>query len=544
MGKALLDNESTTKELAFHLPASPFYEYSFAIKHAPIGIAMLAPNGTIHSANKCLARMLGYSAAQLEGRTFWRFVAPELRPGVEQQMQRLRTGAASSFDMELSLVPLDGNPIPLRTTCYAVHNEAGQITGFIAYVAQPGTTSNHQSKTAYYHALLMQVSDAIVATDLNWRITAWNAAAERIYGWTESEALGTDFTQLVATEFAGNARDLALRALFEKKIWRGEVHQIAKDRKRKIISSTVSAVVDEHGEMRGVIASNRDITELRQLEKEVLRNQKMEAIGLVAAGIAHEISTPAQFVSDNLLYLETIANEAAEQFQKLQQWRDTLTEKALSTTQVSKKLDEFFDPEFCENIGSELPMAISELIDGNKRILQIVNAMKQFSHPGAGEKKLCNLADVIEDSLLVTRNRWKRVCLIDAHLPPDGLDIVCNSTEIGQVILNLILNAVHAIEEKAASSDSDYQGKITIQTKTADNLLYLQLSDNGIGIPANLHERIFEPFFTTKDVGVGTGQGLAIAHKIIVQHHKGKILLDSIEGQYTTFTIVLPLTID
>jgi signal transduction histidine kinase len=277
---------------------------------------------------------------------------------------------------------------------------------------------------------------------------------------------------------------------------------------------------------QNIINTNRQLAEQLQHEQRLLHQaQKLESIGQLAAGIAHEINTPAQYVSDNVGFLR-------DQFNALL----TLVDAAEPTpvlTDLRAKLDYDF-------LKSEVPSAIAQSLEGLERISHIVRAMKDFSHPGTDHHEQADLNKAIESTVTVCRARWKYLadltCDFDAKLPP----VPCMVAEFNQVMLNLIVNAADAIGERFGQHHHD--GKIVVATAREGDWAVIRITDNGNGIPDAIKHRIFDPFFTTKEVGKGTGQGLAISRDVIVNKHGGTIDVASIAGQGTTFTIRLPLT--
>jgi len=191
-----------------------------------------------------------------------------------------------------------------------------------------------------------------------------------------------------------------------------------------------------------------------------------------------------------------------------------------------------------EFICCEVPRAIDQSLDGTRRVAKIVRAMKEFSHPDAADKIATDLNKAIDSTITVARNEWKYVSEVvkefDESLPP----VVCYPGDINQVVLNLIVNAAHAIKEKIKEGE---KGKITVATRNRDESVEISVTDTGNGIPEPIRTRVFDPFFTTKEVGKGTGQGLALAYSVVVKKHAGKIWFDTEVGQGTTFFITLPI---
>lgn len=271
------------------------------------------------------------------------------------------------------------------------------------------------------------------------------------------------------------------------------------------------------------------------MESQLRHSQKLEGIGQLAAGIAHEINTPTQFVTDNLTFLRDSWNSA---YELLERYRSAVGEAAgrlpRGVAETLKQAEESCDFSF---IASEVPRAIDQSLDGAHRVARIVRAMKEFSHPDSAEKTATNLNKAIESTVTVARNEWKYVAELvmelDAALPP----VVCYPGDINQVVLNLIINAAHAIKEKVKEGE---KGRITVGTRMLDGRVQVWVADTGTGIAEAIRGRVFDPFFTTKEVGKGTGQGLAMAYAVVVKKHGGQIWFETKVGEGTRFFINLP----
>lgn len=287
---------------------------------------------------------------------------------------------------------------------------------------------------------------------------------------------------------------------------------------------------------------SRDVTERRDAELEQQRMevqlrhaQKLESIGHLAAGIAHEINTPTQYIGDNLRFLRT---EMGGLFRVLDGLKE-LVEQAAPGQDLVGPLRELLGGADLDYLRAELPKAADQSLEGVARVAKIVGAMKEFSHPGTEVKTPTDLNRAIESTVAVSRNEWKYVAELELDLDPKLPLVPCLPGEINQVVLNLVVNAAHAIAE--ASQEAGTKGRIIIRTRQEPDWAILQVEDSGAGIPEAIRSRIFDPFFTTKGVGKGTGQGLAIAHSVVVQKHGGQIGFDTAEGQGTLFTVRLPL---
>ncbi|GEM_PF-6807239 len=296
---------------------------------------------------------------------------------------------------------------------------------------------------------------------------------------------------------------------------------------------------DSKGSPLKTIGTFQDITE-RKLEQEqtlslqaqLQQSQKLESIGTLAAGIAHEINTPIQFVSDNASFLGESVNKIIAVLSRYRHHCNAHQDS--DTYKEMKKLEQEKDIDF---LLEEMPKAIEESKQGLSKVSIIVTAMKSFSHVKKTDKQYSDINKAISDTAIITRNEWKYHSELKLQLD-EGLPLVmCHIIDIQQVIMNLIINATHAVSEKFASKE---KGEITIKTFYDDTSVLIQISDNGAGIPEKIKSKVFDQFITTKAVGKGTGQGLSIAYSTIVEVHNGTIRFESTEGKGTTFYITLP----
>lgn len=284
---------------------------------------------------------------------------------------------------------------------------------------------------------------------------------------------------------------------------------------------------DKEGKPLRVIGTLTDISETKSLQIQLSQAQKLEAIGQLASGIAHEINTPIQFIGDNLSALH-------DNFIDIKAYQQELTASADETVRVFVEgLQEKYDFEY---ILDDSPKAIQQAKDGIERVAEIVKAMKTFAHVDVSQSKQpINLHDALNNALIISRNTYKYHAEIETDFATDIDMIECYPNELNQVFLNLIVNAAHAIEEKHCG-----MGLIRLTTRKLDDSIEILIADNGAGISEENREKVFNLFFTTKEIGKGTGQGLSLSHSIIVDKHQGKLFFESAVGAGTVFHIQLP----
>lgn len=297
----------------------------------------------------------------------------------------------------------------------------------------------------------------------------------------------------------------------------------------------VKAISQEVG---NAIERRLSLEERQSMEIQLRQAQKLESVGQLAAGVAHEINTPTQFVSDNTHFLRDAVADITQLLKSYEDMAVVAANGPVPTSQLEelKALAEELDIDFLKN---EVPLAIEQSLDGLQRIVKIVQAMKEFSHPGTNEKTLHDINRAIETTIDVSRNEWKYHADLIKELDPKLPLVPMLPGEFNQVMLNLIVNAAHAIPE--ASGEGTNKGEIVVATRRSGDWVVITVSDNGAGIPDKIKNRIFDPFFTTKEVGKGSGQGLAIAWSVIVDKHGGTLSVESQKDVGTTFTIHLPI---
>jgi PAS domain S-box-containing protein len=374
------------------------------------------------------------------------------------------------------------------------------------------------------HRMFAEIASDGIAMMEQGRIQFANRAVGMIFGYGAHELIGLAFSEL-APGFERrlekvNARPALSNLSDNVRSW-PPIEINGKHRSGRELFLEVSFCESMDSSHRTVLAAMiRDATERRVLEGQRVQAQKLESIGQLAAGIAHEINTPIQYIGDNGKFLEDAFRELMGLL------------GSLRPTPGSDDTD-------IEYLKAEIPKAIGQLLQGVDHVARIVRAMKEFSHPGPVDKQPLDINHAIECTSLISKNEWKYVADLTTDFAPDLLPVPCLAGEFNQVILNLIVNAAHAIGDVVGQSGD--KGIIHISTRRHGTSAEIRVSDTGTGIPEAIQSRIFDPFFTTKGVGKGTGQGLAIAHSVVVQKHGGTIGLESSSGSGTTFVIQIPL---
>jgi two-component system, NtrC family, sensor kinase len=299
----------------------------------------------------------------------------------------------------------------------------------------------------------------------------------------------------------------------------------------------------------GVIGVGADVTRVRYLERKLAQANRLESIGQLAAGVAHEINTPMQYVTDNTRFLSDIFDEVTGTLRRTavllgEDMAELLRADPDSpvNTEVQRVREDLaqIDLDF---IVTEVPQALTQTREGLERVTHIVRAMKDFSHPGQGLVET-DINQAIQTTVDISRNEWKYVARLELDLDPQTGIVPCHANEFKQVILNLIVNAAQAIQEQREAGSTAAVGNIRIATRRQEDRVRVEIIDDGPGMSEDTQRRIFDPFFTTKEVGKGTGQGLSLAYATIVQQHRGTLDVVSSPGGGAQFTITIPLDLE
>lgn len=375
--------------------------------------------------------------------------------------------------------------------------------------------------------------------DTHGVIVSVNDTFLQVTGFEREELLGKSWELLRCGAHNDAFYETIQNRVKSGEIWSDRITIPQKDGGRYRARSVITPLIDSENIIRGYSFFTRDTTEDIRMEAQLGHLQKMEAIGEMAAGIAHEINTPIQYIGDNIQFLR----ESSEAFMRLVEASGAACESGRSGPIASEILDDLealrqeIDWDFLKE---EVPLALEQALEGRNRVADIVRAMKEFAHPGDEELTPVDVNRAIENTVAVSRGEWKHVADLKTDLARDLPPVPCYPGSFNQVLLNLVVNASHAVGDMREKHPGG-KGQITISSALQRSWVQIVIADNGCGIPPEILSRIFEPFFTTKDVGRGTGQGLALTHAVIVDRMKGRIEVDSTPGVGTRFMLYLPL---
>jgi len=388
---------------------------------------------------------------------------------------------------------------------------------------------------------LQSISEGFYGIDSKGCSTFVNNAAEKMLGYRAGELIGQQMHLLVhhsrssgapypVSECPVHCQVISLGltvSKFKDIFWRKDGSSFPVE--------IHSAPVKEKEQVIGAVIVFTDITERRLLERQLLQSQKLEAIGQLASGVAHEINTPLQYIRNNATFMqESLENlnaihvAAQELAAESELVAEALPGSCAKIVDATKSCDLDF-------LMAEMPLCLKESLNGIEHIVKIVSAMKEFTHPGENAATPTNLNSLIENAVALSRNEWKYVADLTTDLDQELPFLMCDPGAWRQLVLNLVVNSAHAIE--TAIKQTGESGRIMIRTRQKDGSIELIVEDTGVGMSVETQERIFEPFFTTKEVGKGTGQGLAIVYDLVVNKHQGSISCSSTLGVGTCITI-------
>ena len=505
-----------------------------AFEDAPYGTCMSAPNGRFLHANAALCRMLGYSQEQLLAGAWPQLTHPDDLERSRHAAEQFLRGEIETMDMEKRYICCDGRTLWARVRIVAARDSAGGISHFITQIEditlRKLAEDRLRASEERYRELFENASDLVCTFDLDLSFTSINRLAEKTLGYSRDEVLGMSLYELADPSRcdairAGIARIVAgdPPSKFEIDVRTKENRRVALEVSPRLIRRDTTPI--------GIQTIARDITGRDLAEMEIRQAQKLESVGRLAAGIAHEINTPMQFVGDNVRFVHDSFQEILSLLVGLRAFCEN------SSPSVGTELRTLLEKINLEYLLNEIPEALAQTQEGIDRVVTIVCAMKEFAHPESRGHARADLNKALLNTLTVARNELKYVADVETDFGELPM-VVCSVSDLNQVFLNLLVNAAHAIGD--TMSQSGGKGKIRIRTESQGDQILITISDNGSGIPESIRDRIFDPFFTTKEVGRGTGQGLAIS-RAVIDRHNGSLTFESQVGRGTAFFIRLPV---
>ncbi|HRE06900.1 MAG TPA: PAS domain S-box protein [Opitutaceae bacterium] len=526
--------------------------FSRAVEQSPASVVITNTHGEIEYVNEKFTDVTGYAASEVLGRNPRVLKSGRTSPDEYRQLWHT-IEAGEVWKGEFHNKNKQGQTYLESATITPIRGEAGRITHYLA--SKEDITARRAAEADLRHerwlltCLMDTVPIFIFFKDADGRFLRINQAMSALLGAASPDAV----TGRTDADFldAGDARTTAAdeqailqtgRPLLEKT----ERLTFRTGQSRWFLTSKMP-LRDASGVIIGTFGLASDITAQKQSEAERLalqvqlnQAQKLESIGRLAAGIAHEINTPSQFVSDNISYV----SRSMADIERLLAAHGGIVAYLEKSGPLPPEVEALLQPIRKikqARLRQEVPAALADASDGMGRITKIVRAMKSFSHPGGDEMTLTDLNQAIDSTLIVCRNEWKYIADLETDFAPDLPTVPCLRGDFNQVILNLVVNAAHAIADVVAQTPGT-KGRITVSTRAEGDWVEVRISDTGTGIPESARPHLFEPFFTTKPVGKGTGQGLALARSVIVDRHKGSLTFETELGRGSTFILRLPLS--
>jgi len=469
-----------------------------------IGIILADLNGNITEANDAFLQMLGYERQELlSGNLRWDEITPP-------EYRRLDAGAIAEFissgvctPFEKEFIHKDGTRVPVMVGGALVEQSQQSTLCFVLDISE----GKQAEQKIHEQAALLDIStDAILVRELGNQIRFWNKGAEHLYGWKALEAIGKNADELLYRPETLSQLQNNHKSLVECGSWQGELHQVTKEGKEIIVASRWTLVRDEDGQPKSILTVNTDITEKKQLEAQFLRAQRMESLGTLASGIAHDLNNA---LTPILMTVQLLGTKLPDE--QSQQW-------------------------------------LSILKTNVKRAADLVKQVLSFSRGLEGKRTTLEVKPLISEIEQIVKQTFSRAIAIRTDIPTQNLwTISGDATQLHQVLMNLCVNARDAMPEGgilqiSASNlwiDENY-ARMNIEAKVGPYVA-ITVSDTGVGINSEILDRIFEPFFTTKELGKGTGLGLSTVMAII-KSHGGFVDVYSEVGKGTQFKVYLPVT--
>jgi len=488
------------------------------------------------------ARHLGYEPKELAGTGIEQIVHPEDREVVAETLASVNRDAQARV-LTCRCRHKNGSSLHVESSISLLRDARGAPDGLIAVsrVVEERIQAEQkvQAANAETELFLQSVPSVLIGLDSNGRITRWNPTAAETFGMSSPQVLGNQLADCGIKWAEPQIADEVRRWYQVEHAYRNEL-RFERDGQSRFLGLHVRPIPGSEPGGKCLLLTGADVTERKKLEEQLRQAQKLEAIGQLTAGVAHEINTPTQYVGDNTRFLRESWSSIAGLLELGRTVR-RLAGQGVVPPELLHQYDELAEKSDIDYLLREIPAAIDQSLDGVQRVAKIVQSMKEFSHPGSEDKRAVNINKAILATINVARHEWKYVADMVTSLDPNLPPVPCLIGEFNQVILNLVINAAHAIAP-AVENHSIERGTIRVATRRDGDWAEIAIEDTGAGIPEAIRSRIFEPFFTTKPAGKGTGQGLAIAHSVVVNRHQGQIWFQSEVEKGTTFFIRLPIT--
>lgn len=505
------------------------------VRHLPGAWWVKDGDGVYLYANRATEENLGCPPDGVVGKTDFDLVPPEAAEVFRQHDQQvLRTGE----NLEV-FEHMPGAHGALRSWYSAKFvlglSEPRRTAGFAIDISR--LTQAKTDMEGMLQQILDAISDMVMVkgphSKLEWAnkafLTTYGMTMEQLKGLVDAPFCEPDLTlQYVKDDLHVFATGLTLEI--------PEEPMMRHDGKLLTCHTVKSPIFDASGKVIKTVGVIRDTTERKHLELELRQAQKLESVGRLASGIAHEINTPIQYVGDQTHFLRSAFTDLVAMAELYRAFVRKVEAGEASATDFAAlhAAEEELDVDY---MVTGVPVALEAIQEGAARVATLVRAMKDFGHPDGGERRSVDINRALDATVKISANETRQVADVVLDLG-DIPEVLAYASELNQVFLNLLINASHAIAD--VHERTGKRGTITITTRCAGDSVVISIADTGAGIPEALHSKIFDAFFTTKEVGKGTGQGLAIARSIVIEKHKGSLTFDTKLTQGTTFYIKLP----
>ncbi len=518
------------------------YQLYRSVEQSPVSTVITDLDGTIQYVNPKFCQVTGYGKDEAIGQNPRILKSGEMRTEEYKELwETIKNGHV--WRGRFHNRKKNGTLFWEDATIAPIKNDQGETTHFLAVKEDISewveTEENIKRLNQQNTTLLATFPSILMVMNAEEQVIRWNQQAAEVFNLDWQQVRHQVFHSLPIDWAWGDIVDGISMCRDQKKIIHlTDVSFERKDGVSGFLNVSIAPFTDEESILDGYLIQAEDITEKKIAEGQQAHTQKLESIGQLAAGIAHEINTPTQYIGDNTHFLKDSFDDLNTLFEVIKEMQNSAEDPDQLSALLNKaaSIADEIDLDF---LMEEIPTAIEQSLDGIGKVSKIVKAMKEFSHPGSKDKTLVDLNRAIQNTITVSRNEWKYVADLKTEFDETLKEVPCFHDEFNQVILNIIINAAHAIGDTIKEGDS--KGTITVQTFRREKAAEIRLTDTGTGIPESIIKKIFDPFFTTKEVGKGTGQGLAISYDVIVTKHNGTLEVESEPGKGTTFIIQLPL---
>ncbi len=521
---------------------SKMSQLSRSLEQSPVSTVITDLNGNIQYVNPKFCEATGYSEEEAIGQNPRILKSGEMPPeGYKKLWDTIKNG--NVWRGRFHNKKKNGTLFWEDATIGPVKNDKGETTHFLAVKEDIServeTEESLKRLNQQNESLVAAFPSILMVMNAEEQVIRWNEKATEVFRLNWEQVQNQQFHGLPIDWNWGTIVDGISMCRSQNKTYHlTDVDFTRKDGVNGFLNVSISPFRDEESILDGYLIHAEDVTEKKIAEGQKAHLQKMESIGQLAAGIAHEINTPTQYIGDNTHFLKDSFEDLSKLLDVVKEIQKTADDSE-HLSNLIKKAESIMKDIDLDFLLEEIPVSIEQSLDGIGKVSKIVKAMKEFSHPGSKDKTLVDLNRAIQNTITVSRNEWKYVADIKTEFDESLAEVPCFHDEFNQVILNIIINAAHAIGDNP--NEGNTKGTITIRTIQRGKIAEIRIADTGTGIPESIIKKIFDPFFTTKEVGKGTGQGLAISYDVIVNKHGGKLLVESEPGKGTVFIIQLPL---